>query len=60
MQPRQISPDPNEDLFRSRLEKMIDLPHELSVLANKIDWHYLDEQAAVFFSNEERPAHPTP
>ena len=59
MEPRQISIEPNAALFRSRLDNLIDLRHELSVLADKIEWAYLDERAAVFFSNEGRPAHPT-
>lgn len=59
MKPRQISPEPNDDLFRSRLDNIINLRHELSLLSEKIDWTYLDEQAADFFSDEGRPAHPT-
>ena len=59
MKPRPESTDPHDDLFRSRLENIIDLGHELVLLRNKIDWSYLDEQAAVFFSDEGRPAHPT-
>ena len=59
MKPRDISPEPHDDLFRSRLDSIIDLRHELVVLSHKIDWTYLDEQAAVFFSDDGRPAHPT-
>ena len=59
MKPRDISPEPHDDLFRSRLDNIIDLRHELVLLSHKIDWTYLDDQAAVFFSDDGRPAHPT-
>ena len=32
----------SDDLFRSRLDSIINPRHELVVLANKIDWDYLD------------------
>jgi IS5 family transposase len=34
------------------------MKHELVVLAEKIDWAWLDEQTAPYFSDEGRPAEP--
>lgn len=33
-----------QDLFRSRLDQMIDMTHELVRLAQKIDWRFLEER----------------
>jgi IS5 family transposase len=44
-----------EDLFRSRLENIIDLRHELVRLAAAIDWGFFDDAFDVFYSEEGRP-----
>lgn len=33
-----------QDLFRSRLDQMIDMTHELVRLAQKINWRFLEER----------------
>jgi IS5 family transposase len=43
------------DLFRSRLESIIDMRHELVILANKIDWNYLDQEFGQYYANFGRP-----
>lgn len=48
-----------DDLFRSRLDRIINLRHELVKLAERIDWAYLDKQAAPFYAEEGRPGIPT-
>ncbi len=48
----------HDDLFRARLDQIINPRHELVVLADKIDWAWLDAQLAERFSNQGRPAEP--
>jgi transposase, IS5 family len=36
------------DLFRSRLDQIIDLKHELVQLAQTIDWSFLEERLVRF------------
>lgn len=55
MKPKTPAVPPTEDLFRSRLDQIINLRHELVRLAERIDWRYLDEQAAPFYAEEGRP-----
>jgi len=59
MKPRQQEPVTHDDLFRSRLDNIINMAHELVALSERIDWSYLDESASSFFSEEGRPALPT-
>lgn len=59
MKPRQPEMAKSDDLFRSRLDSILNPRHELVVLANKIDWDYLDSQVEPFFAVEGRPAIPS-
>lgn len=45
----------NLDLFRSRLDQIINMEHELVQLAKSIDWNYLNEKNSAFYSKEGRP-----
>jgi hypothetical protein len=58
MRPKQQHKARHDDLFRARLDQIINMKHELVVLANKIDWAWLDEQLADRFSDRGRPAEP--
>ena len=44
MGPRSSKPTPQDELFRDRLEILIDQRHELVRLAESIDWELLDRQ----------------
>jgi IS5 family transposase len=46
MRPRQQKKSDHDDLFKARLDQIINLRHELVILANKIDWAWFDEQIA--------------
>lgn len=59
MKPKTQAPSPIDDLFRSRLERIINLRHELVRLAQRIDWGYLDQQASPFYAEAGRPGIPT-
>ena len=39
------------DMFRSRLDQMINLDHELARLARLIDWRFLEERCGAAFSD---------
>ena len=58
MRPKQQHKTRHDDLFRSRLDQIIDMKHALVALADKIDWAWLDEQLAGCFSDQGRPAEP--
>ncbi len=58
MRPKQQQKARHDDLFRARLDQIINMKHELAVLADKIDWTWLDAQLADCFSDQGRPAEP--
>jgi IS5 family transposase len=58
MRPKQQHTARHDDLFRARLDQIINLKHALVVLADKIDWAWLDAELAGCFSDQGRPAEP--
>lgn len=55
---RETIHDTDIDLFRQELVNLIDLRHELCVLAGKIDWTALERQFGRFYtSGVGRPGH---
>lgn len=59
MRPKKPERAAHDDLFRARLDQIINMKHELVVLADKIDWDWIDEELADCFSDAGRPAEPT-
>jgi transposase, IS5 family len=55
MRPGKRETSGSGDLFRARLEQIIDMRHELVQLAQRIDWNWLDGELAGCFSKEGRP-----
>jgi IS5 family transposase len=47
-----------QDLFRARLDQIINMQHELVRLAQTVDWPWIDGELAGCFSEEAVPAHP--
>src|SRR5262249_2831096 len=43
------------DLFRARLDQIINMRHELVQLAGKIDWEFIDGEIAPLYSDGGRP-----
>ena len=43
--------DPQQDLFRIELERIVDRDHELCQLAELIDWESIDQRFGEFFSS---------
>ena len=56
MKPREPVKTGQSDMFRSRLDQIIDLGHEKVVLADRIDWRYLSETFGEAYT--DRPGHP--
>ena len=60
MRPRERRETGSEDLFRSRLDQIIDLDHALARLARTIDWRFLEERfGAVYTEGPGQPPLPT-
>jgi IS5 family transposase len=56
MRPKERRETGEQDLFRSRLDQIIDLDHALAKLARAIDWRFLEEQFGAAYS--DKPGHP--
>ncbi len=55
MRPKKPKTGDEGDLFRARLDQIINMKHELVLLAGKIDWGWIDEQIAPLYSDKGRP-----
>jgi len=51
--------DGETDMFRNRLDNMIDMRHELARLAGLIDWKRFDEAFGPLYAEKGRPGLPT-
>ncbi len=56
MKPQKPPESPTDDLFRHRLENLIDPRHELVKLSELIDWDHFDQQWGESFCEVGRPA----
>jgi IS5 family transposase len=60
MRPRERREGGEQDLFRARLDQIIDMEHALVKLARAIDWRFLEEKfGAVYQDGVGRPPLPT-
>jgi IS5 family transposase len=55
MRPKKHETTEEEDLFRARLDQIIDMKHELVQLAGRLDWDWLDGEIAPLYSDKGRP-----
>ena len=55
MRPRKHKTTGSNDLFRARLDQIINMKHELAQLAGKIDWDWIDGEIAPLYSENGRP-----
>ena len=56
MRPKENGESGEHDLFRSRLDQIIDMDHALVKLAGSIDWHFLEERLGAVYT--DKPGHP--
>ena len=56
MKPKEPALSGQNDMFRSRLDQIIDLGHEKVILADKIDWQFLSDKCGSNYS--DKPGHP--
>src|SRR5262249_50455241 len=60
MRPRERRESGSQDLFRSRLDQIIDMNHALVKLARAIDWRFLEERFGAMYSDQPgQPPLPT-
>src|SRR5438046_9054290 len=60
MRPRERRESGEQDMFRSRLDQVINMDHALVKLARSIDWRFLEEKfGAVYADGSGRPPLPT-
>jgi IS5 family transposase len=55
MRPKKPKATSEDDLFRARLDQIINLKHELVQLGGKIDWDFIDREIAPLYSEKGRP-----
>ena len=55
MRPKKHETTGSGDLFRARLEQIINMKHELALLAGKIEWQWIDSELAPLYSDKGRP-----
>jgi IS5 family transposase len=55
MRPKKHETTGSGDLFRARLEQIINMKHELVQLGGKIDWDWIDGEIAPLYSDKGRP-----
>ena len=60
MRPRERSETGEQDLFRSRLDQIIDMKHPLVTLGRAVDWGFLEQRfGEVYTDDPGRPPLPT-
>src|SRR5919107_513167 len=59
MRPKQPETEPQEDLFRARLENVVDLRRPLVRLARLIDWGRFEAEFGPLYTDGGRPGLPT-
>jgi IS5 family transposase len=59
MKPQKIKRDPQLDLFKIELNRIINFEHPLAKLAKQMDWNAFDQEFETHFTDEGRPAIPT-
>ena len=55
MRPQKPKMTGEGDLFRARLDQIVNMKHELVQLGGKIDWDWIDREIAPFYTDKGRP-----
>ena len=56
MRPKKHKSTGSNDLFRARLDQIINMKHEVVLLAGKIDWDWIDGEIARSTARTAGPA----
>ena len=56
MKPHKIKRDPQWDLFKTELSRIVNMQHALVKLAHQSDWNAFDQKFEAQFADEGRPA----
>src|SRR6202521_2235985 len=56
MRPRERRDSGQNDLFKARLDQIVDLKHPLAKLARTVDWRFLEERFGSAYT--DKPGHP--
>src|SRR3989338_5490362 len=56
MKPQKIKRDPQLDLFKVELNRIINFEHPVAKLAKQMDWKVFDQEFETHFTDEGRPA----
>ena len=56
MRPKERRESGQNDLFRARLDQIVDMGHPLAKLARAIDWRFLEERFGAAYS--DKAGHP--
>lgn len=59
MKPKKLKQRDHEDLFKSRLDQILDRRHPLYRLATQIDWAVFDNKFGSLYAEKGRPAKST-
>ena len=59
MKPKKPRQQDQAELFRSRLDQILDRKHPLFVLADQMDWSVFDTKFGRLYADKGRPALPT-
>ena len=51
MRPRERRDSGQSDLFKARLDQIVDLNHPLAKLARAVDWRFLEERFGAVYSD---------
>lgn len=58
MKPKHQEKSSVDDLFRNRLDNIINMRHELVTLSGSMDWNFLEMKLSEFYATEGRPGIP--
>jgi IS5 family transposase len=56
MRPRERRDSGQNDLFKARLDQIVDPKHPLAKLARTVDWRFLEERFGTAYADQ--PGHP--
>ena len=59
MKPKKPKHQDQADLFRSRLDQILDRKHPLFILSDQIDWTVFENKFGTLYADRGRPALPT-